>query len=167
MSRGSTATRRQQPLSEIATVEGGMVAHGETLPVVTTRRIEIVDLTERLMAMTRAAPVREGIGSVVSLHTTCTLFINEFQAALVHDMTTFLERLVERDGPWRHNDPEHSDCDRINADAHLRALVLGHSVPLQISGGELVLGQWQRILMAELDGPRTRTMRLSLLGVGG
>lgn len=143
-----------------------MVAHGETLSVVTTRRVEIIDLTDRVMAMARSAPVREGIGSIVSLHTTCTLFINEFQAALVQDMTTFLERLAGRDGPWRHNDPEHSDCDRNNADSHLRALVLGHAVPLQISGGELVLGQWQRILMAELDGPRTRTVRLSLLGVG-
>ena len=45
-----------------------------------------------------------------------------------------------------HNDPEHSDCDRNNADAHLRAMLLGHSMTLQVTGGELVLGQWQRVL---------------------
>ena len=45
-----------------------------------------------------------------------------------------------------HNDPDHSDCDRQNADSHLRAMLLGHSLTMQISGGELVLGQWQRIL---------------------
>ena len=50
------------------------------------------------------------------------------------------------------------------ADAHLRALLLGHSVTLQVSGGELVLGQWQRVLMAELDGPRARSLRLKILG---
>ena len=68
--------------------------------------------------------------------------------------------MVARDAEWMHNDPEHSDCDRMNADSHLRALLLGHSLTLQVSGGEVVLGQWQRILMAELDGPRARSLRV-------
>ena len=46
-----------------------------------------------------------------------------------------------------------------------RALLLGHNLTLQISGGEVVLGQWQRILMAELDGPRARSLRVQLFGV--
>ena len=73
--------------------------------------------------------------------------------------------MVARDEEWRHNDPEHSDCDRMNADSHLRALLLGHSLTLQITGGEVVLGQWQRILMAELDGPRARTLRVQVMGI--
>ena len=52
------------------------------------------------------------------------------------------------------------DCDRFNADAHLRAMLLGHSLSLQVSGAKLVLGQWQRVLVAELDGPRARTLRV-------
>jgi thiamine phosphate synthase YjbQ (UPF0047 family) len=48
----------------------------------------------------------------------------------------------------------------------LRALVLGHSLTLQVSGGEVVLGQWQRVLMAELDGPRSRSLRVTVMGVG-
>jgi len=59
----------------------------------------------------------------------------------------------------------HSDCDRQNADSHLRAMFLGHGLSLQISGGELVLGQWQRVLMAELDGPRTRSLRITVMGI--
>ena len=43
-------------------------------------------------------------------------------------------------------------------------MVLGHSVTMQISGGELVVGQWQRVLCAELDGPRTRTVRAKSWG---
>jgi len=57
------------------------------------------------------------------------------------------------------------DCDRVNADSHLRAMILGHSLTLQVSGGEVVLGQWQRILMAELDGPRARTLRIQIWGI--
>src|SRR5687767_13691533 len=101
------------------------------------------------------------------MHTTCTLFINEFQTALLSDIKRFLEQMVARDAEWMHNDPAHSDCDRMNADSHLRALLLGHSLTLQISGGEVVLGQWQRVLMAELDGPRARTLRIQVFGVSG
>ena len=81
------------------------------------------------------------------------------------DLKRFLEQMVARDAEWLHNDPAHSDCDRLNADSHLRALLLGHSLTLQISGGEVVLGQWQRILMAELDGPRARTLRVQAWGI--
>ena len=73
--------------------------------------------------------------------------------------------MVARDAEWMHNNPEHSDCDRMNADSHLRALLLGHNLTLQVSGGEVVLGQWQRILMAELDGPRARSLRIQIFGV--
>ena len=77
----------------------------------------------------------------------------------------FLEHVVAHDAEWMHNDPVHSDCDRMNADSHLRAMLLGHSLTLQVSGGEVVLGQWQRILMAELDGPRARSLRIQIFGV--
>jgi secondary thiamine-phosphate synthase enzyme len=103
--------------------------------------------------------------NVWSMHTTCSIFVNEFQAALLSDIRTFIEQLVPRDVSWRHNDPAHSDCDRANADSHLRALVLGHHVSLQVSGGEVVLGQWQRIFLAEFDGPRERTLRFSAMGI--
>jgi secondary thiamine-phosphate synthase enzyme len=114
----------------------------------------------------RKLRVKEGIVNLFSMHTTCTVFINEFQTALLTDIKRFLEGVVARDADWLHNNPEHSDCDRMNADSHLRAMILGHSLTLQVSGGEVVLGQWQRILMAELDGPRSRTLRLSVMGVG-
>jgi secondary thiamine-phosphate synthase enzyme len=165
MSKRSTVTARAQPVSALTSVTGPLVVRGETLTIDTTRRTELFDLTDRVMAMVRALHVREGTVSLFSMHTTCTLFINEFQRALVADIEKFLEVVVERNAEWMHNDPEHSDCDRMNADSHLRALLLGHSVTLQVSGGEVVLGQWQRILMAELDGPRARTLRLQVMGV--
>ena len=124
------------------------------------------DLTDQVMAIVRRLHIREGLVHLFSLHTTCTVFINEFQPALVADFKTFLER----GGPGATPSgvttiPPHSDCDRQNADSHLRAMLLGHSLTLQVSGGEIVLGQWQRILMAELDGPRPRTMRVQVMGV--
>ena len=166
MSKSSTVTVRETPVSEVTSASvGGLMIHGETLVVSTDQRIEVVDLTDRVMMFVRGLRIREGIVNLWSMHTTCTVFINEFQSALLSDIKRFLEQMVARDEEWLHNNPDHSDCDRMNADSHLRALLLGHSLTLQISGGEVVLGQWQRVLMAELDGPRARTLRMQAWGV--
>ncbi len=166
MSKSSTVTTRDTPIAEVTRATSGtFTIQGETLTIETDERIELVDLTDRLMALARKQGVREGFLNIWSLHTTCALFINEFQTALLADIKQFLEHVVARDAEWLHNDPAHSDCDRMNADAHLRALLLGHSMTLQISGGEIVLGQWQRVLMAELDGPRARSLRVQIVGL--
>jgi secondary thiamine-phosphate synthase enzyme len=166
MERGSTMTVRERPVEDAArTTQGGVTVHGATLTVHTDERVELVDLTTLVMAFVRNSDIKEGLVSLWAMHTTCALFINEFQTALVADIKRFLERLVVRDAAYVHNDPEYSDCDRMNADSHLRAMLLGHTLALQISGGEVVLGQWQRILMAELDGPRARSLRLQAIGI--
>ena len=166
MSKSSTVTIREKPVEDVASAKvGGVVVHGETLVIQTDQRIELVDLTNRVMEFVRRFNISEGLDSLWSMHTTCALFINEFQTALLSDIKRFLEHMVARDADYLHNDPKHSDCDRMNADSHLRALLLGHSLTLQVSGGEVVLGQWQRILMAELDGPRARSLRVQIFGV--
>ena len=166
MSKSSTATVRNTPVDNVASVTaGGLVIHGENFVIDTHDRIELVDLTDRVMECVRRLGIREGMLALWSMHTTCALFINESQKALLDDIKRFLEDVVAQGRYYRHNDPEHSDCDRMNADSHLRAMLLGHSLTLQISGGEIVLGQWQRVLMAELDGPRARTLRVQVLGV--
>jgi secondary thiamine-phosphate synthase enzyme len=166
MSKSSTVTVREKPVEDVATATaGGLTIHGETFVVQTDQRVELVDLTNRVMEYVRKFNIREGLVSLWSMHTTCTLFINEFQTALLSDIKRFLEHMVARDAEYMHNDPRHSDCDRMNADSHLRAMLLGHNLTLQISGGEVVLGQWQRILMAELDGPRARSLRIQIFGV--
>ena len=165
-SKSSTVTVRDKPMEGVATASaGGVTIHGETFVIDTDQRIELVDLTNRIMEFVRRFNIREGMLSIWSMHTTCTLLINEFQGALLSDIKRFLEQMVARDAEYLHNDPNHSDCDRQNADSHLRAMLLGHSLTLQISGGEVVLGQWQRILMAELDGPRARSLRVQVFGV--
>ncbi len=157
-------TLRETPVQS-ASVSGPLVVYAESLLVQTDQRIELVDVTDVVMERIRQSNVREGIASLWSMHTTCALFINEAQKALHADITRVLEEMIDRDAEWMHNDPQHSDCDRMNADSHLRAMLLGHSLPLQITGGELVLGQWQRVLLAELDGPRARSVRVQVMGI--
>jgi secondary thiamine-phosphate synthase enzyme len=117
MSKSSTVTAREKPIEDVASARaGGFTIHGETFVVPTDQRIELVDLTARVMEFVRRFNIREGLVSLWSMHTTCTLFINEFQTALLSDIKRFLEQMVARDEEWLHNDPQHSDCDRMNAD---------------------------------------------------
>jgi secondary thiamine-phosphate synthase enzyme len=165
MSKSSIVTTRSAPPEGVSATGGGMFVRAELVTVETIERLELIDLTAQIQAFVRTSGVREGVVSVWSMHTTFAIFINEAQAALHADIKQFLGRLVERDASWLHNDPEHSDCDRMNADAHLRAILLGHGLTLQISAGDVVLGQWQRVLSAELDGPRSRTVRVQVMGL--
>ena len=165
MTKQSTVTVRNQPVADTTAVSGALRIHAEAFTIETQERFEIFDLTQQVMELVRRLGVREGTVNVFSMHTTCSVFINENQTALHEDIRAFLEAVVDRRAPWRHNNPAYSDCDRENADSHLRAIVLGHSLTLQVSGGEVVLGQWQRLLLAELDGPRARTLRVSVMGV--
>ena len=166
MSKSSAVNAPGVSPSVTSAGSAGLVVRGDTLTIQTDARVELTDVTDRVVAIVRTAPVREGIVSLWSMHTTFAVFMNESQKALHADIKRLLETMVERDADWMHNDPDHSDCDRFNADAHLRAMLLGHSLTLQISGGELVLGQWQRVLVAELDGPRSRTLRVQVMGTG-
>ena len=167
MSKSSTISARQSPPRDGRSAGGEVSIHAETLTIESADRVELLDLTERIAALVRGSGITDGLASVWSMHTTCAVFINENQAALHADIKQFLETTVARHSAWMHNDPEHSDCDRNNADAHLRAMILGHSMTLQVAGGELVLGQWQRVLAAELDGPRSRTFRVHVQGISG
>jgi secondary thiamine-phosphate synthase enzyme len=165
MSKSSAANAREAPAMAPSPGGGALVVRGDMLTIETEQRVELTDVTDRILALVRKSGVREGIVSLWSMHTTFAVFMNESQKALHADIKRLLETMVEQDTDWMHNDPAHSDCDRLNADAHLRAMLLGHSLTLQVSAGEVVLGQWQRVLVAELDGPRSRTLRVQVMGI--
>jgi secondary thiamine-phosphate synthase enzyme len=137
----------------------------KTFTMLSEKRTEIFDITKQVRDILLSADIKEGILLANSLHTTCALFINEFQGALVEDLRAMVERLVPDNGEYRHDDARYSDCERGNASSHLRAALLGRSVAVGISGGELVLGRFQSILLAELDGPRPRTIDIQIMGV--
>ncbi|MFQ5829485.1 MAG: secondary thiamine-phosphate synthase enzyme YjbQ [Candidatus Methylomirabilia bacterium] len=137
----------------------------KTLTLLSEKRTELLDITKQIRDIVLTADVKEGVLLVNSLHTTVGLFVNEFQAALMKDLNSMLERLVNERSGYQHNDPRYSDCERGNAHAHLRATLLGRSVAVGINGGELSLGRFQSIIFAELDGPRHRTIDVQILGI--
>jgi secondary thiamine-phosphate synthase enzyme len=152
-------------LSKAPEPAGGLRLVTRELDCATTARFEIVNLTERVAALVRDSGIRGGLVHVQSLHTTTALFLNECQQALLHDFEALLRLLVDEGKGWRHNDPRYSDCDRGNAAAHLRGLILGHSLSLQVQDGRPLLGRWQAVLFAELDGPQKRRVSVQVMGM--
>ena len=136
----------------------------QTITLSSKERIQVVDVTGQIRDIGRPADVEEGLLLVNSLHTTCALFMNEFQQALIEDLKTMMRGLVADRGGYRHDDCRYSGCARGNASAHLRAALLGRSVAVGISGGELSLGRFQSGLFAELDGPRSRDIDVQIVG---
>jgi secondary thiamine-phosphate synthase enzyme len=158
-----TATKPAIP----PTVEAGLETVRvitETLRIVTDKRLELYNLTEKVADIVKRHDIKEGMVLLSSLHTTVALFVNEWQSALLHDIKGMLNKVVSPKDEWRHNDPQHSDCDRQNAHSHLQATLLGHALSFPVTKGKLVLGQFQAIIAAELDGPRNRDVAIQIIG---
>ena len=135
-----------------------------SLTLATEGRTEVSDITKLVRDAVERLPVSAGVALVNTLHTTCALFVNEFQSALMDDLKRLIERLVPERAGYRHDDPRVSDCERGNAHSHLRAALIGRSIALGINNGELTLGRFQSIIFAELDGPRKREISVQVIG---
>jgi thiamine phosphate synthase YjbQ (UPF0047 family) len=100
---------------------GGLVDPWRDFVIDTDERLELVDLTDRVMEFVRKFDIREGMITLWSMHTTCSRVHQRVPDRAAHRHPRFLEEMVARDSYYQHNDPDHSDCDRMNADSHLRA----------------------------------------------
>jgi secondary thiamine-phosphate synthase enzyme len=141
-----------------------MKVYHTSFTVQTEGRTEVSDVTKMVRETLQRSSVTTGIALVNTLHTTCAVFVNEYQSALMDDILGLGERLVPERGGFRHDDPRYSDCERGNAHAHLRTALLGRSVAIGVNGGELTLGRFQSVIFAEFDGPRPREITVQVLG---
>ena len=71
----------------------------------------------------------------------------------------------QRNQYYKHNDPQFSDCERSDADSHLRGMMMGQTLSLQVRNASVLLGTWQSIILAEFDGPRSRSVAVQVSGV--
>jgi secondary thiamine-phosphate synthase enzyme len=154
----------EQPTVEIKT--GSYRVASTLVKIQTDEREELHNLTKLVRNFVKSSGILAGSVTISSLHTTSAIFINEWQDALIHDFKAYLGNAINKDVYYRHNDPAWSDCDRHNADSHLRSLMLGTSLTLQVAAGDIVLGEWQSVILSEFDGPRERSIRIQAMGIG-
>jgi secondary thiamine-phosphate synthase enzyme len=142
------------------------------LRVTTERATQFIDLTDRLERLVADAAVRTGFVNVQTRHTTTAIVVNEHEPLLLADFEDLLERSASAARAYGHDDAERrrvnlTPDERVNGHAHCRALLLPTSACLNIVGGRLQLGRWQRVLFVELDGPRDRSVSTVIFGEHG
>ncbi|MDK2874433.1 MAG: hypothetical protein PWP13_309 [Methanothermobacter sp.] len=135
-----------------------MEVYTQELPLRTSRRVELIDITSMVSDVLESSGIRNGILNVFSRHSTSAIFINENESRLLSDIESMLEGTVPVDASYGHNAIDN------NADSHLRAVLLGGSQTVPVINGSMDLGTWQSIFFAELDGPRNRRIRVSVAG---
>jgi secondary thiamine-phosphate synthase enzyme len=145
--------------------EGNWKIFNRVLDWITNDRMQMLNITDRVNELIRKSGVRDGFIHLQSLHTTTGVFLSEWQDALVGDVRQFFDEVVERERYYRHNDPALSDCERLNADSHIRGMMMGQTLMLQVRNAGVLLGTWQSIVLAEFDGPRSRSVSVQICGV--
>jgi secondary thiamine-phosphate synthase enzyme len=128
----------------------------QEIRLTTQRRTQLVDITEQV----RGAVSGDGAAVLVYVpHTTAGVTINEHADPMVaRDFEAALERMVGDSWGW-----QHVEEGEENAPSHIRAALMGPQVVIPLRGGELALGTWQGVFFCELDGPRERSVYVSVL----
>ncbi len=135
--------------------------------------LTVTDITGEVQDIVRQSGIQDGICSVYSPHTTCSVRVNEWERGFLEDFAVLLKRLVPTEHYYAHDDWDRrtenvceEDMEVGNGHAHCMSMLLGpagESIPVR--DGELALGQWQRVLFLELDRERDRRWLVQVVGV--
>jgi secondary thiamine-phosphate synthase enzyme len=126
------------------------------ISVSSSRKEEIMDITGQIRELVKRSGIKDGICVVHAMHTTAGILVNEnYDPSLKEDILDFLSGISK--GRWRH------DLEDNNASAHLKSLIVGQSQSIPIKSGNLMLGTWQGICLAEFDGPKLRKVSVSIV----
>ena len=122
---------------------------------------EIVDLTQGVASVVGQSGIREGVAVAFGIGSTVAVTTMEYEPGGVADLRAALERLLPAGLEYEHNRLNHD----TNAHSHLRAAMIGPSETIPVSGGRLMLGTWQQLVLLDLDvRPRDRTVHVTVLG---
>jgi secondary thiamine-phosphate synthase enzyme len=153
-------------------LEGARVKSStDTIDVRAAGRMEFVDLTDQLHRAIKDSGVTTGCAVVFCSHTTCTLVINEWEDGALADFRGRLEAIVPAGVYYAHDDLDRrtqnlqEGHERDNGRSHVSQMLVGgssHAIP--VIAGEPAFGQWQRLLLVELDEPKDRSVLFHIFG---
>lgn len=122
----------------------------EVIQISTDKHNGLYDITEEVRTIVKKSKIRDGIATVYIQGATAAIMIQEnWDQSVQTDVINLLKKLIPA-GIWEH---DHQDG---NADAHLKAGIVGPSETIPILDGDLGLSTWQNIFVCEFDGPRSK-----------
>lgn len=148
-----------------------LIFHRDKLSIPTTGEYQIIDITADVEKVLISSGIEEGYALVYSPHTTCGVMINEKESGLLVDIQTTMTKLIPPLQDYLHDDftvrtENMHDDETMNCHAHLRQLISGRtSEYVPVAEGQLMLGEWQRVMFVEFDRARERTVHIQICGV--
>lgn len=159
----------------------------DIIEVETGFKISFDDVTDRVQAILKKSDVQDGIVTVFSQHTSCTVFIQEDSEdvtyqnipLILQDTINVLEKIIptcQHEGQYLHPGPVHTQRAMelrdeksewmLNTDGHIRSVILGRSETIPVVNGEMTLGEFGRIYFSDMDQTRARSrkVRVQILG---
>ena len=130
----------------------------EELELETTDKVEIVEITSNINAAIAESGIRKGFVNIYSKHSTSGVFINENESGLLDDFMDAIQLIVPTNGNFQHNRIDN------NADSHLRSFLIGCNETIPFEEAKMSLGTWQSVFFLEFDGPRTRHIKITIIG---
>jgi secondary thiamine-phosphate synthase enzyme len=123
---------------------------------------EVLDITRRVREAVAGSGLSDGVATVFVVGSTAAITTIEFEPGLVKDFPAMLERAAPRKGvEYEHQRRWHDG----NGHSHVKASLVGPSLSVPLVKGELVLGEWQQLVLVEFDvRPRTRKVVVQLIG---
>lgn len=126
------------------------------LTIHTGKHKEVVDITDQVNDYLSRVKAENGLCHVFVLHTTCCITTADLDPGTDDDLLDAIEKIFPK-GNYRHpHDPSH-------VGEHIMSSLIGPSMSVPVENGEMVLGTWQRIILVELCGPRTRNLTINFI----
>lgn len=128
----------------------------ETLTVNTQYKTQLIRITDLVAEAVITSGVSDGVVQVFTPHSTCGLFVYENEdPRLERDLLQTLHDLVPSEKQYAHVGG--------NAEAHIKASIMGAGVTVPLKDAKMLLGPWQGLFLGEFDGPRERTIYVTVL----
>jgi secondary thiamine-phosphate synthase enzyme len=127
-----------------------------TITISTKRDKQVIDITGRVQQVLSEAGAQTGLCHVFVLHTTACVTTGEAIEGTDEDLMETLEKMIPAIRFRHAHDPSH-------APDHMISSIVGASLMVPVRGGQLILGTWQRILLVECNGPRSREVAITVL----
>jgi secondary thiamine-phosphate synthase enzyme len=141
--------------------EENEMVYGESISLRTKGFSDIKDITHEVREIINKSGISDGLVNVSAIGSTASISTIEFEPALVEDMKEQLEKFASKNMHSRHSQTWGDD----NGFSHIRATFMGPSLTVPLSGGSLVLGTWQQIIVIDHDNrPRDRRVFVQILG---
>lgn len=172
---------------------GEYKVHLHTQIYKTTYRTQFISITADIESAISKSGVTSGTVTIQTHHTTASVWVNEDEKNLIgpseeigytSDLRKVLDRFADPMHDYGHNDiadagnangkrnthlcaPDENGVihECVNGHAHAQAMILQSSLSMIIENGKLLKGQWQQVMLVELDHDRERTVSFLVQGI--